>query len=166
MNGVEQQDGEAYRATDVEYVNTDSAANLSLNLTPAYPESAGIEFWKRSITLHRTPGDQAYAEIKDSFELKEASADVVFNGLLLPTPQLLEDGRIELTNEHGERVWIQYAANRLQAVVETITVSDARMQSIWGDTLYRLQLRLLEPVRAGEVVVTISEAITGTTSAV
>ncbi|MEK3719729.1 heparinase II/III domain-containing protein [Paenibacillus sp. FSL H8-0034] len=166
VNGVEQQDGEAYRATDVEYMNTDSAASLSLNLTSAYPESAGIEYWKRSITLHRTQGEQAYAEIKDSFELKAASADLVFNCLLLPMPQLVEDGCIELTNEHGERIWIQYEANRLQAAVETITVSDARMQSIWGDTLYRLQLRLLEPVQAGEVVMTISEANKGTTSAV
>ncbi|SFL76666.1 Heparinase II/III-like protein [Paenibacillus sp. 1_12] len=161
VNGVEQQNGEAYRASDIAYVLTDAAASFSLNLAAAYPEAAGIELWRRSMALHRKEGEQAYVEIKDAFELNGVSTDLVFNCLTLPMPQLLEDGRIELANEHGERIWIQYEANRLEAAVETITVSDARMQSIWGDTLYRLQLRVLEPLQAGEVALKIAAADAG-----
>ncbi len=51
INGVEQKAGRNFRAEDVRYEATDDFAQLSQNIAGAYPESAGIDRWDRTIRL-------------------------------------------------------------------------------------------------------------------
>jgi len=45
VNGVMQQDGRAFRASDVAYESSDARARLSLNIAGAYPPVAGLRSW-------------------------------------------------------------------------------------------------------------------------
>jgi hypothetical protein len=53
INGVMQKDGSEYRATDVSYKTGKKKVVLSLDISKAYPDEAGVKSWKRTITLER-----------------------------------------------------------------------------------------------------------------
>ncbi|MCS7458667.1 heparinase II/III-family protein [Paenibacillus doosanensis] len=157
VNGVQQQPGKEYRATGVEYSADDERARVSMELSGAYPEEAGIVSWRRTCALHRA-GGCAEVEIKDVYRLQEATADIVLSLLSLQRPLLREDGVIELENEHGERLLLHYDAERLHASAEAIAVEDARMKPVWGDAVYRILLRAGEASLEGEWKLTVEAA--------
>jgi hypothetical protein len=156
VNGVQQQAGKAFGATEVTYEVNEERAQVSMNIGTAYPPEAGINVWRRSCTLHREGGrSKAAVEIIDSFQLNEATTEVTFNYLTLQLPLLREGGIVELVHEKGETLLLQYDEENLAASVEPIAVTDARMRPVWGDTVYRLQLQVREAVAAGTFVVQI-----------
>ncbi|MDF2963272.1 MAG: hypothetical protein K0S39_5007, partial [Paenibacillus sp.] len=158
VNGVQQQAGESFRAADVEYEADEAFASVSMNITTAYPPEAGIESWKRGISLLRGSGAAAAVEVSDSFRLSAATSNIVMNSLTLHTPDLKEDGRIELANEHGEKLVLLYEKGRFIASVERVAVSDTKMRPIWGEAVYRLQLKVLESAAEGTFTLRIQAA--------
>ena len=65
INGIMQKNGREYKATDVSYKAGKERAVFSLDISKAYPEEAGIKFWKRTVILERGK----YATIRDTYEL-------------------------------------------------------------------------------------------------
>jgi len=53
VNGQMQKDGLAFRATDVAYKASAEAAQLMMDIAPAYPAAAGITTWLRVVQLNR-----------------------------------------------------------------------------------------------------------------
>ncbi|ULL17800.1 heparinase [Paenibacillus sp. H1-7] len=156
VNGMQQEAGEDYRATNVTYAANEERAQVEMELSKAYPEEAGIVSWKRTCALLRGRGTEAAVEITDMYRLREASADIVQNYLCLQSPVLLDDGTIELVNEQGERLRLRYDASRWKASAEAVPVNDARMKPVWGDTLHRIRLQAVEPAAEERVVVTVT----------
>ncbi|MFH5184962.1 heparinase II/III family protein [Paenibacillus sp. TAB 01] len=151
VNGFQQQAGSDYRAGDVAYEADGAKSELSLNIAAAYPAEAGIKQWRRSCALHRASEDaRAFVEIRDQFELQEASAEVVLNYLTLQPPSLLDGSSIELRHESGDRLLLAYDGEGLAPSVETVPVTDSRMLPIWGDRVYRLQLKAKHAVKAAD----------------
>ncbi|WP_282942718.1 heparinase II/III family protein [Paenibacillus sp. RC67] len=102
VNGVQQQAGKAFRATEVTYESNEERARVSMNIGTAYPPEAGINVWRRNCTLYREGGNsKAAVEIVDSFQLKEVTTEVIFNYLMLPIPLLRDKGIVELVHEKG-----------------------------------------------------------------
>lgn len=158
VNGVQQQPGERFRATDPVYEVKDGEASVSMNIANAYPANSGMLTWRRTVRLRREPGVAAAVVVTDAFRLTAPSPDVVLNVLSLHKPALRSDGRIELENERGERLRLRYDNERLQAEVEPISVSDAKLRRVWGDSLYRIMLRTNEPAAEGTFLLTINAA--------
>jgi hypothetical protein len=144
--GQPQAAGRAYRATDVSTSLTATAAELRLDLAAAYPATAGVCSWRRTLRLDRTA---PLIAIHDRWELTQSSERSVcylitpdepqVDGptILLP-PSLLID--IDATTDGTGADLIG---------VERRDLDDPQLRAIWGGQLYRITRTL--PGQRGEL---------------
>ena len=84
VNGVEQNEGEQYRASLANCTHSDLISSLQLDIGGAYPAEAGIKTWHRTIRLER-PGTIL---VNDRFEV-DGIRDRFYQHLM--TPSIVED---------------------------------------------------------------------------
>ncbi|SDX07019.1 heparinase II/III family protein [Paenibacillus sp. CF384] len=155
VNGVEQRNGSIYRAVDVDCKLDDNAASLAMDIGGAYPESAGIKSWIRTISLIRD--STSYVEIKDEFLLQQVTEDITWVLLSPHLPRREGEGSFILQDESHNKVSIQYNSTKLAGSVETITLEDPIMRGAWGEYLYRIRLELRSPNDQGECRISMSQ---------
>jgi hypothetical protein len=157
INGFMQKDGRDYQATDIGYKAGEERAVFSLDMSKAYPEEAGVKFWKRTVTLER--GKQAI--IRDSYELEEVREDLFLTLMSWRKPELEAEGIIKLKNPEGmdnlNPVYVYYDKNLFSVDFETITVEDQRLRSSWGDQLFRIKLIARRTPLKGEYTIRIEQ---------
>ena len=68
INGVTQKAGMNFCASDVGYKSGKSTVEFSLDIAKSYPADAGVNSWKRTVTLNRGKGVQ----VKDVTNLQKA----------------------------------------------------------------------------------------------
>ncbi len=139
VNGAMQQPGREFAASDVSYKADDSSASLTLELAGAYPEDAGIESWRRTISLQR--GREVTVE--DKFTLARRDGELMMSLLTPCAVKLNADGVITLegNNKSGFFAVKAHYDKRLSPEVETLELDDSRLNASWGDKLYRITLR-------------------------
>jgi hypothetical protein len=143
INGVQQEVGAGFRATDVTYRMEEGAVEFSQDLAGAYPPAARVTSWKRTCRLTR--GAKAQVEVTEQFALAAPTADVTLS-LMTPCPATVTAGEILLPcSDHTLR--LRYDAAALEATVETMEMDDARLRDAWGERLYRVVLRAKAPVQ-------------------
>ncbi len=150
INGFQQLPGASYRAENVTCLQDERMAELSMDLQAAYPPEAGIERWRRTVRLVRGEG-KARVEVDDDFRLTAPTADVVLHLLVAAEPVERGAGTIRLP-----ALTIRFAADALQPTWEPIELTDARLQRVWGDTLWRVLLRVTRPVSEGRLRLTMA----------
>jgi hypothetical protein len=138
VNGVSQKAGRKYKAKDVYYNSADKFAELSQDISGAYPEAAGIVSWERAVRLERAKG----ITLTDRFKLKSAPDGLTFS-LMTPYAAVVGDGQIEISGTpDGEEKQIEFTiefdAKKLDPVVEDITLDDRQLRRAWGDTMRRI----------------------------
>jgi hypothetical protein len=138
INGVMEKDGKAFHATDVAFTPARDAARLSLDIAKAYPDSAHVSSWKRTVTLDRRANQ---VDVSDVYVLERAVHPAELH---LMTPLLVDTsvpGAIKLRTRGGERSYtVRYDAGMLRASAEDIPISDSRLRSSWGERLARVTL--------------------------
>lgn len=159
VNGVLQHQGERFRTGNTECTLDEAGVTLSMELASAYPIEAGIDSWQRKCSLTR--GNKAEVRITDEFTLHEPAEDLFFSLITPCKPQIddIEPGTIWLDYTQGRRVKIHFSAAYLACRAEHIVLQDARLQSNWGQAVYRIILTETSPVQRGtrELSVTIEE---------
>ncbi len=153
VNGVMQQNGADYRATNVRHAADDSTASLSLELTHAYPKRAGIRSWERTITLVR--GREV--RLRDVYQLEHAGPPVELTLMTCCIPEVLPKGRVRLTAEapggKSQPTMIEYDPGVFSARCEPIRLTDERLRSSWGDRIYRILLTMKNTPSRGEYLI-------------
>ncbi|MDZ7319575.1 MAG: heparinase II/III-family protein [candidate division KSB1 bacterium] len=140
VNGIMQQEGRNFAARDVQYATDDDHAQLRLDIAGAYPETAGINRWIRTIRLNR----QQEIELTDAFELQQATSQIE---LTLMTPcQVSVDppGRLNLKRGNDPtaiEAHVVYDETKLTPAIETIAINDANLRKNWGHRIYRVLLK-------------------------
>ena len=155
VNEVQQQAGRQYKADDVNYHLEDTLASLSMNIAGAYPDSAEIKSWKRTMSLIRNP--HPYIEIRDNFELNHATNDIT---LILMTPHLPQIEGIEsivLKDKNHNKIIIRYNAEIFVVSTDLIPLEDDVMREVWGNQLYRLKLKAITATNLAEYIIKISK---------
>ena len=153
INGVKQKDGRNFAARDVSYSSKNNYAQLKLDIAGAYPKDAGLKSWIRTIRLNRG----ASVEIKDSYELDQSSQDIVFNFMTICFVEIDSAGKIILQRTEAQTsskvltLNLFFDANKFSASSETIAITDSRLKSTWGDTIYRIQLKAKNSVKRDTV---------------
>lgn len=149
INGVMQGTGRQYAASGVQSAVTDAAAQLELDLAPAYPATAKVKSWRRTVRLNRGRN----VEMTEAFELTEVSGDTTLNFLTPLEADTSQTGRITLrtasatpSSQRPVRARLEYDTAKLSPAVERIELSDARLAKSWGTHLNRLVLRAKSPV--------------------
>lgn len=142
INGVSQQHGRAYKATNVKarknYFEADIAA--------AYPKEAQVTKWIRS---YRTNGKQV--TISDAFELEKATAPNEVNFLTWGEVDASQPGVVGL-RINGVEAKLTYDAARFTLHTEQKELTDKRLSQVWGETLCRLSFTARQQTEKGNYV--------------
>jgi len=144
INGVMQKDGREYHAADVSYKAGKKKVVFSLDISKAYPGEANVKSWKRTITLERGK----CVTIRDKYVLEAARENLQLTLMSWRKPGLEVDGKIRLENpeeaKDSKTVYIRYDKRKFSVDFETIPIEDSRLQSSWGNRLFRILLTAKE----------------------
>lgn len=152
VNGVTQKEGRAYQASDVRYTANDRRAELSMDLTAAYPPAASLESLRREIRLDRSKE----VVLRDTYRLSSFRQPLVLNLMTPLEPNVLDSGEVGLfaPNADVPTARIAFEADAFDVTFEAIDISsDSRMRSGWGDRLTRLVLTSKSTDRRGSYTV-------------
>ena len=136
INGTMQHQGENFAARELSHSADDAGATFSLDIAGSYPESAAVKRFTRTYHLERS----GTLTITDDFELSDAREPIIWNFMMLYAPEILNDGKIRLSNLAGDTVLFTFAENQYETVSEKIPLKDPQLNRIWGDHVYRLRL--------------------------
>ncbi len=129
INGVMQEAGAKFHASRPEYSFTEKEAVVSLDIAGAYPESAGISSYVRTVRLER----EKRVTVSDMAEFKDTGRDNSFFLSLM----LCEKPKID-----GNRIILPSAAIEFESDAdlsfETIEIIDDRLKWTWKGDLYRV----------------------------
>ncbi|WP_177224044.1 heparinase II/III domain-containing protein [Thermoflavifilum thermophilum] len=163
INGVMQQAGKQFRVTDVHYFADAQQARLSMDIAHAYPDSAGIDRWRRTVALIRNQ----CVKLTDAYRLRYWKAPMIENFLTPLRPVVASDGRVYLQDTvHKQSFVLETSSREFRPVVDTIRIQDGdavqlpsgkitrngRMYHIWGDHLYRVRFIQQGKQMQGQVV--------------
>lgn len=143
VNGIKQQNGRDYKATNVLFNETQKLSTLTMDIQNAYPSDSGINRWTRSASMNSS---SAIIEISDSFELDELSDKIYLNLMTHPKPEITET--FVSLNSGGKKLVIEFS-NNLSPEYEIVSLKDQFHKKNWGDTLYRLSFKVKEMVKSG-----------------
>ena len=147
INGITQREGMAYRASDVKYQGGRSTVVFSLDIARAYPEEAGVNSWKRTITFNRDKNIQ----IRDVTDLKKATS--IVQHLMTSHPvEITKPGELTVhyKNREGKVIdfTVKYNAGQMTPTIEKVklvTEEDLGILAKWGDTIYRINFEVTAP---------------------
>lgn len=135
FGGATQRDGEEFSASDVEVAFGRDESSISMELSGAWPESAGLKSLRRRVSLHK--GSRVVIEDTCEGSFGEAALNLIF----CQKPELGEGvlslpglGDIALSGaESMER--------------ETVPITDARLRAAWPEEIYRVRARFRGSIR-------------------
>ena len=136
FGGVDQPAGGRYRGKILEL--NEEKKRMVLDLTAAYPETAGLKSYTRCASL-----DGSTVTVTDSYErTPDANGDTVFHFMTCREPVKRCDGEIAL--ECGMTLYYDTA---LTAEIETFEPKGLNAKSAWGtEMLYRIKLTSKEKI--------------------
>ncbi len=137
VNGVMQAHGDQYRAEDFSSSHGSDHSSVSLDLSKAYPQEAGVKRWHRTIDMYK--GDTPRITLSESFMVAQKTADIQYPLMMKSKPTVESGaGRVVVSLNSSLSYGITYNEKELQVAVEEITLRDSRLITAWGDTLYRV----------------------------
>lgn len=139
INGVPQEYGRKYEATDV----TASSDEFKLNLKEAYPEKAKIKEWTRCYQLKKNQ-----LVIKDKFRLEEATVPNQIN-FMSWGDVAIHKGEVTITKQNIA-VRIKFNPDEFDVTEETITLTDPKLLNVWGKEIYRISFTAKKLLKEGE----------------
>lgn len=139
VNGELQPNGRAFAAREARYTCTDAAATLQLDLAHAWPKSAGITAWTRTLQLQR---GQAVV-ITDDYELAGAKVPAVFNFITTRRVDLSAPGLVRLgsfpESAASRGAVLAYDAAAFTAAMDPVEVTDPWLKTSWA-RVFRVRL--------------------------
>ncbi|HKK47165.1 MAG TPA: heparinase II/III family protein [Balneolaceae bacterium] len=137
INGAMEQSGSRFKATDVSAEDQKNKAVFKVNLASAYPDSAYVKKWNRTLTLHRGKA----VELTEDYILDKFVQPLTENFLTPFKPDLSKNGQIILNDpDVHETYYIKYDKNKFEPAYEAVTFNDERMSRNWGHVLYHISL--------------------------
>jgi hypothetical protein len=147
INGVTQPPGASFKAANVEYKKGTGFAEMSLDISKAYPVSAGVNSWKRTVHLNKGKN----VEVNDVISL--AKADKITEHLMTCYPsEVIKPGELVIhykpKDAAAKDFVIKYNAKQMQVKVEKVPLTAMEDKGIldkWGDTIYRINFTVTAP---------------------
>jgi len=153
INGQAQREGREFNASEVNYSAKDNTSSVSLDISGAYPEDAGVNAWKRSVTLTR--GKRVV--ISDAYDLSKAES-ITQHVMTIYPPELTRPGSLSIPfrdkNGATRTFVLSYEADAMEVQIEKIPLvapEDKGIMTKWGDTIYRINFVVNNPKRKGNL---------------
>jgi hypothetical protein len=148
INGVDQKAGRQFAAKQVTCQQDQASSTLTMNIASAYPKTAGVASWQRSIRLNRDKD----VEVVDVYTFNVPSSDIIENFIVAGKVTQAGSGKLILhSREHAVQMHLDYDAAKLSADIETITLEDAKLKQMWGEALYRIRLKTKQKTTSGQL---------------
>jgi hypothetical protein len=152
---VEQGVGPQFRATDLAYNADDRGAQLRMELRKAYPDTARLKTWTRTVRLDRTAN---IITVEDLYVLSGAASPVTLN-LMTALAVIEGHGKLTLNNPDGSPcALITFDPALLVPVVETIHLDNEELVQNWGAQVFRICLKTGRAESSSRLKLTISAA--------
>ena len=158
VNGITEPAGAKFKAEQVVYTKEKKSATFSLDIKNAYPETAGIKSWRRSIRLNRGKN----VELQDMVSLNTASK-ITEHFMTCYPAEVLTPGRLVIhsLSKDGTAMdfVIQYNSKQMQPSVEKVPLTAPEDQGIkekWGDHIYRINFEIVSPKASDRIRFTIA----------
>jgi hypothetical protein len=139
IGGVMQNPGRQFAASEVTHEVEDDAAQLGMNIEHAYPPEAGLKSWRRTFRFDRAKGE---IEVRDRYALSKAAGDITLT--LMSPCKAVESAPGELSLQPAG-VKVSFDAKSFRMTTEEIAITDGKLQSSWGNKLYRVLLKCEKP---------------------
>ncbi|NCI49653.1 hypothetical protein GWC95_06955 [Sediminibacterium roseum] len=157
VNGVAQQAVAAAKANNVQFNSSNNVTTFSMDLDKAYPDSAGIRAWKRSIRVDHLENN---IEVKDKYQV--ANADRLTQTFMtVCSTDITTPGKIIFTTEKNQRVQLKYDANEWTVTKEQMKLTEPHEQLLkanWDNKpVWRLLLTNISHRKEGQFVYLISK---------
>ncbi|MCM1191484.1 MAG: heparinase II/III-family protein [Butyrivibrio sp.] len=130
IEGTDQHEGSSYGASDVTYGLNEDRAEIAMELIHAYPLSETGHSYRRQVLLDRKTECVTLRDTTDC-------GNVVLNFITCEKPKT-DDSVIILGD-----VELEFKGARLLAV-DTLPITDPRLQAAWDHDLYRIRLTMTE----------------------
>jgi len=157
VNGVPQKEGEQFTAKDVQYINNDKLASLSMNIVAAYPSEAQIKNWRRIVTLDK----KGSLEITDDYFLNK-SLPVSQHLMTVCNPDISQPGVIAFTLADETRVDLLYDANTWNIEKSPVVLKepeDEEIRKVWSEqTIIRITLTSKKSLTASKTTLKLQKA--------
>ncbi|MBL0155643.1 MAG: heparinase II/III family protein [Bryobacterales bacterium] len=149
VNGIMQNAGRQYEAHAVSSKSDDTAASFELNIERAYPAAAGIQSWRRAITLNRAAG---HVQLQDTFQLSKAAPIELY---FITTREARPAGPGQITLAGGFALSFDPS---LQPFFDEHSSQDPRLLPNWGPVVRRIRLVAASSTTSGKYTVTIKKS--------
>ena len=140
INGLEQRDGKAFRAMNVELISGNLGngivASCCMDIEKAYPKEANVSKWTRTMTLN---GPAETVELTDSFALANQQKPVEIILMTYGEPCLDNESMVLLGNKS---VRLALPLDRISVSWEKVEMPDGIMKEQWNDNVYRIIITL------------------------
>lgn len=133
IEGLDQQEGAGFRATDVRQVTNADRAEISMELISAYPLPESGYSYRRQVLLDKK---QECVVLEDETNCK----NVVLNFITYDQPEY--EGSSPHVIKLGNAA-LEFTGAELLAA-ETLPITDPRLQAAWDHDLYRIRLTMTE----------------------
>lgn len=138
INGISQHDGKQYHATVVK----NSRHSITLDIAKAYPESAAVDYWQRTVTLKGTD-----VEVTEKYKLSEYKSPTRLMFMTTTKPDVSQMGTVKLGASS-----IKYAPSQLSVTVEDKSeLLEPLLAGMWGKQLYRIVMEVRGKDTAGKI---------------
>jgi len=158
INGVTEPAGAKYKAEQVVYKKEKKSASFSLDIRNAYPATAGIRSWHRTIRLNRGKN----VELNDVISL-DAANKITEHFMTCYPAEVLKPGTLvihSLSEDGGAMDFLmQYNAKQLRPAIEKVPLTAPEDQGIkekWGDHIYRINFEVVSPKASDQIRFTIA----------
>jgi hypothetical protein len=111
-----------------------------MDIAPAYPGTARVEQWRRTVTLDRR---REVVELHEAYALEAFVEPLRLNFMTPLVVDTSRRGEVRLRPAPGtdDRAYtLAYDPARFDANSEEITVGDSRLRGVWGDRVFRIVL--------------------------
>lgn len=155
INGIEQKDGENYRAKNSTFTANTKSAVFSTDIAGAYTKDAQVKSWVRSYTLNR---GKSFV-ISDKYELSGKTNSTTSSNLITYCKvSELKPGLLKFSGD-GFNMNMSYNPKIVSAKIEFIEVKDKSLRRYWPDGVTRVKLEFINPGLLGGQTVTFTPAI-------
>ncbi len=142
INGVNQSPGANFKALDATFVSNQSFAQLSLDISHAYSQSAGVTKWLRTVRLNRGKN----VEVTDLVTLSK-TGQLVQHLMTCYAAEVIKPGELvihfDCLDGKNKDFIFEYNPTKFIVEVEKIKLEapeDSGIRLNWGETIHRINL--------------------------
>jgi hypothetical protein len=149
INGIQQQEGAAFAASAVQYQLPKQGPRLSMDIAKAWPATAGVQSWLRTIQLNKK-GD---ISITDQYSLTAPAKSLSQTFMTVTETDITKPGTIVFALPSGRKINLQYDAAAWTVAkekMELTTPEDQGFKQSWDNRdIYRILLTAKSPAAKG-----------------